>query len=126
MAQISLVTKQNAIDIIAKQDAKNESIYAKKDDLATAYVFKGTVDNFASLPVADNKNGDVYNITAAGGTAADGKVIEAGDNVAWNGTGWDALGGTTDLSAYQLAADLVPLTSAEIDAMFPTISGGGE
>ena len=118
MATLNIVTKQNMIDILALQDTKNAATYATLADMATAYVYKGTVANFAALPTENQKNGDVYNVSVAGGTAADGKVIEAGDNVAWNGTGWDALGGVTDLSAYQLSAELVPLTSAEISAMF--------
>ena len=40
--------------------------------------------------------GDVWNITTA--DAEHG--IKAGDNVAWNGTAWDNLSGTVDLSAY--------------------------
>ena len=39
----------------------------------------------------------------------------AGDNVAWNGTTWDVLAGTMDLSAYMLAADLVAITNTELD-----------
>lgn len=41
--------------------------------------------------------------------------VNAGDNVAWNGTTWDALAGTMDLSAYMLAEDLVAISNAELD-----------
>nr|UWG01594.1 MAG: hypothetical protein [Bacteriophage sp.] len=37
------------------------------------------------------------------------------DNVAWNGTTWDVLAGTMDLSAYMLAEDLVAISNAELD-----------
>ena len=36
----------------------------------------------------------MYNVTAADPTHG----LNAGENVAWNGTGWDNLGGVTDLS----------------------------
>lgn len=44
-----------------------------------------------------------------------GVEANAGDNVAWNGTTWDVLAGTMDLSAYMLAADLVAISNTELD-----------
>lgn len=44
-----------------------------------------------------------------------GVEANAGDNVAWNGTTWDVLAGTMDLSAYMLAEDLVAISNAELD-----------
>lgn len=41
--------------------------------------------------------------------------VNAGDNVAWNGTTWDVLAGTVDLTAYMLASDLVAITNTELD-----------
>lgn len=71
------------------------SEYAKSADLTTVLTYKGTVATYADLPAAaDNKVGDVYNVTAAD---ADHN-LNAGENVAWNGTDWDNLGGVTDLS----------------------------
>ena len=71
------------------------SEYAKSADLTTVLTYKGTVATYADLPVAaDNKVGDVYNVTAAD---ADHN-LNAGENVAWNGADWDNLGGVTDLS----------------------------
>lgn len=58
-----------------------------------------------------NKKGDVWNIVNA--DAAHG--VNAGDNVAWNGTTWDVLAGTMDLSAYMLAEDLVAISNTELD-----------
>ena len=76
------------------------SDYVKGTDVASALQYKGTVANFAGLPVSGQKVGDVYNVTAAGGQGADGTTVRAGDNVCWNGTGWDVLAGTVDLSGY--------------------------
>lgn len=72
------------------------STYAKKSDITNIYKFKGTKTNYADLPKTDRVIGDVWNITNA--NAEHG--IKAGDNVAWNGTEWDNLSGTVDLSAY--------------------------
>lgn len=70
--------------------------YAKKSDITNIYKFNGTKTNYADLPTANRVIGDVWNITNA--NAEHG--IKAGDNVAWNGTEWDNLSGTVDLSAY--------------------------
>lgn len=64
-----------------------------KQKIASIYSFKGSVDNFEALPT-DAVAGDVYNVVAANGN------IPAGTNYAWNGTEWDALGGSIDLSNY--------------------------
>ena len=73
-----------------------DSTYAKKSDITNIYKFKGTKTNYADLPTTNRVTGDVWNITNA--DAEHG--IKAGDNVAWNGTAWDNLSGTVDLSAY--------------------------
>ena len=86
--------------ITDKAVALDLTAYAKKSDVASALSYKGTVPSFSELPITDLNTGDVYNITAAGGTDANGTAIKAGDNVAYNGTGWDVLAGTTDLSSY--------------------------
>lgn len=56
--------------------------------LASAYVYKGSVADYASLPSTGLTAGDVYNVTAAYGD------YPAGTNWAWTGSAWDALGGT--------------------------------
>ncbi|MDY5335598.1 MAG: hypothetical protein SPG97_02445, partial [Bacilli bacterium] len=76
--------------------ATANSTYAKKSDITNIYKFKGTKTNYADLPTTNRVTGDVWNITNA--NAEHG--IKAGDNVAWNGTAWDNLSGTVDLSAY--------------------------
>lgn len=101
------------------------SAYAKLTDVASALQYKGTVASFASLPTTGLTTGAVYNITTAGGTDANGTVIKAGDNVAYTGSGWDVLAGTTDLSAYALKTDTEALTNADIDTIFVTGSSSG-
>jgi len=70
--------------------------YATKSEISAAFIYKGSKDTYAELPASGNKTGDVWNIVNADPT----HEVKAGDNVAWNGTAWDVLGGVTDLSAY--------------------------
>lgn len=70
--------------------------YATKAEMASALTYKWSKDSYSELPVSGNKVGDVRNIVNADPTHG----VKAGDNVAWNGTDWDVLGGVTDLSAY--------------------------
>lgn len=103
--------------------AKTANVYAKGEvyskaevdsKVSSVYRYKGSKANYAALPTSGQIVGDVYNVEAA--DAAHG--IKAGDNVAWNGTVWDALAGTVDLSGYVQNSDLSEVTEAEIDAMF--------
>lgn len=81
--------------------------------VSSALHYKGSKDTYDELPTEGNTVGDVWNIVAADETHG----VNAGDNVAWNGTGWDVLAGTVDLSAYMLGSDLVPITNAELDTI---------
>lgn len=65
--------------------------------LSSALKYKGSKDTYADLPKTGNKVGDVWNVVAAYGNA------HAGTNWAWNGTVWDPLGGTIDLTNYVTA-----------------------
>ena len=56
--------------------------------VASVYKYKGSVANQAALPQSDQTVGDVYN------------VEDTGHNFAWDGTKWDQLAGTVDLSGY--------------------------
>lgn len=76
--------------------ASAESTYAKKTDVAGAYIYKGSVATYANLPSSGQTAGDVYDVEANG------------MNYAWNGTAWDALGETFSISS---------ITNAEIDTI---------
>lgn len=71
-------------------------VTAEQLGLTTVYQYKGSVATYADLPTTGQKIGDVYNVE----TADPDHGIKAGDNVAWNGTQWDILGGNHDLSGY--------------------------
>ena len=83
-----------ALEITEKGVNIDLSEYAKSADYTTALLYKGTVATYAELPAEGQKVGDMYNVTAADPS----HDLNAGENVAWNGTGWDNLGGVTDLS----------------------------
>lgn len=98
-ASSELSTTVGTLDVASGNAATVENAIAKaKSDMQTAintavtsaYIFKGTVANVAALPASGNTVGDVYNVTASDGNTP------AGTNYAWNGTAWDALGGTLD------------------------------
>ena len=66
--------------------------------------YKGTVANREALP-SNAEVGDTYNLQDTGG------------NVAWDGTKWDDLGETVDLSGYVQESELVAITNLEIDTI---------
>lgn len=70
--------------------------YVKKSDISKVYKYKGTKTNYSELPTSGNTVGDVWNITNADAA----NHIKAGDNVVWDGSKWDNLSGTVDLSNY--------------------------
>lgn len=80
--------------------------------VASVYSVKGSKATYSELPASGNTKGDVWNVQAAYGN------YPAGTNWVWDGEAWDALGGAIDLSGYVLAADLVAMTSTEINALF--------
>lgn len=105
-------TKTNAANTYVSKSSLSDTLvdYAKKSDVSQAVHYRGNVASFNHLPAAsNNKLGDMYNVTSAGGTDSDGVPIKSGDNVVWNGTGWDNYGGTFTIES---------ATDAEIDALF--------
>lgn len=105
-------TKVNAANTYVSKTSLTTTLseYAKKSDVAQAVHYKGNVDAFSELPSAVNNSvGDMYNVKTAGGTDSDGVPIKAGDNVVWNGTGWDNYGGTFAIDA---------ATDTDIDGIF--------
>jgi hypothetical protein len=88
----TLETKVGNIYTKAEVDAKVSSVMR----------YKGSKDTYAELPSEGNEIGDVWNVVGA--DAANG--VRAGDNFAWNGTGWDNLGGAVVLDGYATKDDL--------------------
>lgn len=89
---------ESDVETLQTGKADASSVYTKTEidgKLSGVYHYKGSVAKYNDLPT-DASSGDVYNIEAADKTNG----IKAGDNVAWNGTAWDVLAGTIDLSGY--------------------------
>lgn len=96
-------TLTERIDTVANNLATHEAdfnnphkVTAEQLGLTTVYRYKGSVATYADLPTSGQEIGDVYNVE----TADPDHDIKAGDNVAWDGTQWDILGGNHDLSGY--------------------------
>lgn len=67
--------------------------------------YKGTKATVAQLPSSGNEVGDVWHVTEDGG------------EYVWNGTSWEELGSTIDLSGYVEDTDMVAITSSEINTI---------
>lgn len=81
--------------------------------ISSVMAYKGTVANYSDLPT-NASTGDTYNITNAS------DYNKAGDNAVWNGTAWDVLSGTIDLSNYYTKTEIVAITNDEIDTICTT------
>ena len=93
---------ENDIDSLETNLSDNYYTKTQVDNkVSTVYKYKGSVSNYSDLPSSGQQVGDTYNIANADSTHG----IKAGDNVAWNGTAWDPLAGTVDLSGYQTKID---------------------
>ena len=68
---------------------------------SSLFDYKGSVNTEADLPQTGNKKGECYN------------VLDTGANYAWNGTEWDKLSETIDLSPY--------ITRTELEELLTTI-----
>lgn len=91
----ALTTAFNALITSSQVDTKISTAltnyYTKTEiDNKVSYIFrwKGTKASVGDLPSTNNDIGDVWHVTADNG------------EYAWNGTAWELLGGTIDLSAY--------------------------
>lgn len=95
-AEGDIAAVTNALDAHKADYDNPHKVTAAQLGLATVYKYKGSVETYADLPTSDQQVGDVYNVKQADPD----HNIEAGDNVAWDGTTWDILAGDTDLSGY--------------------------
>lgn len=75
-------------------------VNAGLQSLTSAVKYRGSIASFSDVPTSGQEIGDLYNVKAAGGTDSNGVAIKAGDNVVWNGSGWDDMAGIVDLSDY--------------------------
>ena len=83
-------------DSVEWDNVQNKPDLALKSDITAMYKYRGSVTNYAALPMDGNVVGDVYNVKATG------------MNYAWDGTTWDALGQVFEIES---------ITNAEIDSI---------
>lgn len=95
-------SETNAASYLAQSKIIKEAVDSALGKITGAMKYAGSVNSYADLPTANRNTGDVYNIK----TADISHGIKAGENVAWNGTDWDPLGGTVDLSPYATNASV--------------------
>lgn len=99
---------QTAEQVSSAIDAATDGLATEtyvNNKISSVYKYKGSVANQAALPQSP-ETGDVYNLE------------DTGMNVAWDGTKWDNLGITIDLSSYVQESELVAITNQEIDELF--------
>lgn len=84
----------------------DEKISTLQSKLTAIFTYKGTKATYAELEEVESPAvGDVYNVEEAH------ENVPAGTNWVWNGTAWDALAGSIDLSGYvqkEAGKELIP------------------
>ena len=95
------------------------------DKVAVAYRYAGSC-TYAELPASGSVIGEVWNVTDANGN------FPAGTNYAWDGSNWDALGGSIDLSPYAKTEDVnkkietINQTNADLQSAIDNVSAATE
>lgn len=112
IAYLGDVSSTATSTLASAESYTDQQINAK---LSSALKYKGSKDTYADLPKTGNQVGDVWNVVAAYGNA------HAGTNWAWNGTVWDPLGGTIDLTNYVTMANAAITSTGIVTA--PAITG---
>lgn len=94
---IDNLTSQSTTAALSANQGKvlNDKITDMQSKLTAIFTYKGTKATYEELEAVGSPTvGDVYNVEAAHNN------VPAGTNWVWNGTDWDALAGTVDLSGY--------------------------
>ena len=104
----ALAQKANSADVYKKTETYSKAEVDGK--VAGVYHYKGSVASRAALPQSPAV-GDVYNIQD-----------EDGQNVAWTGSAWDALGATVDLSAYSTTTQTNAAIQANVQQAYNALS----
>lgn len=107
--------------VLASETEGFVPVGADESQLANLFNYKGNVANYESLPKSAQAVGDVYNVESdftitkvVSNELGDVTVVKeypAGTNVAWNGSDWDPLAGSIDLSGYATKSELQGLDS---------------
>ena len=84
--------------------AKKNTKQAVEEAVTSVYRYKGSVETLNDLPTSGQKVGDVYNV-----------VSEAGQNYAWDGSNWDALGIAENLGDIEFQGEGLIETDVSFD-----------
>lgn len=119
VSDVALNADANGI-VITYTDSTFTTLLLGKATVTAALDYKGTKDTYEELPAEGNKKGDIWNVVGAHGTTP------AGTNYAWDGTQWDPLGGTIDLSGYYTKTqvdDAISAAKTELEAADTALEG---
>lgn len=114
---IDNLTSQSATAALSANQGRilNGMITDLQSKLTAIFTYKGTKATYEELELVESPVvGDVYNVEAAY------NHVPAGTNWVWNGTDWDALAGTVDLSGYVQKEDGKQLIPDEKLALIDT------
>lgn len=100
---ITISATSDEIDIADKISIATAFLANQGNTVSMVYSFKGSVPTYADLPTSGMNAGDVYMILSYDTE----HYISAGDDVMWNGTGWEILQAV--------------ISSAEIDQIIDSI-----
>lgn len=98
------VAHTGLVSRVSSLESELDNVYTKTEvdtKISSVMRYKGSKDTYAELP-STAEVGDVWNVVQADSEHG----VRAGDNLAWNGTAWDNLGGSVDLSGYATKSDL--------------------
>lgn len=115
MEQVAVIDSLDSLLTDAALSANQGRILSERieevaGEATKIYSIKGST-KYAELPMTGNKVGDVYNITDT--FTLGGVSYPAGTNVVWDGSNWDALGGSIDLSAYAKTEEVTTMVQTE-------------
>ena len=104
-SKVTIPTNNNQLTNGAGYQTASDVATAISSAMTTVMNYKGTKAAVANLPSTGNAKGDVWHVTATGG------------EYAWDGTEWQELGSTVDLSGYVQSSEVVAITSTEINTI---------
>lgn len=113
-AQVNVIetvkVNNTALGVSGKAVNIDLSDYAKKGDVTTVMRYKGSVATVSSLPTTATL-GDTYN------------VIDTNANYTWDGSAWDLIGSTVDLSSYATKTEVDSALSGKVSKTGDTMTG---
>ena len=105
-ALIGDTTLNGTVTQAALRNAREYTDAQISQRIAGVYSVKGSLNDYSNLPATGQVPGDVWNVKNGKGSIGDPDYIPPGTNYVWTGSEWDAMGGSIDLSAYELTSSV--------------------